>query len=88
VAARGEHEVLPDEVQQSLRAAFRAEVAARLPHLRDPQDPELARHDAHTLASSAWVVGEHAVSELARAAEQDPSPATYAALVAALEAEL
>jgi HPt (histidine-containing phosphotransfer) domain-containing protein len=85
VVAVGERGALPEQVQQSLRAAFRAEVAARLPHLRDPHDRELARHDAHTLASSAWVVGEQAISVLARAAELELTDAALAALVEALE---
>jgi HPt (histidine-containing phosphotransfer) domain-containing protein len=85
VAGVGGREALPEVVQQSLRAAFRAEVAARLPHLRDGSDAELVRHDAHTLASSAWVVGEHELSVLARAAEQDPAADTVTALVTALE---
>ena len=86
VVAVGERDALPDEVRQALRAAFRAEVAARLPHLRDPRDLDLARHDAHTLASSAWVVGEHDLSALARAAEEDLSEDSLTALVVALEA--
>lgn len=81
----GERGALPDEVWQSLRAAFAAEVAARLPQLRSPDDQEAVRHHAHTLASSAWVVGEHAISELARTAEHEPTDDALAALVAALE---
>jgi len=85
VVAVGERGALPDEVHQALRDAFRAEVAARLPHLRDPDDLDLARHDAHTLASSAWVVGERALSALARTAEEELSEESLAALVTALE---
>lgn len=81
----GERGALPKGVQDSLRAAFRAEVAARLPHLRDPEDLDRVRHDAHTLASSAWVVGERELSALARTAEENPGAEQLAALVAALE---
>lgn len=84
-AARG---ALPDDVVRSLREAFGAEVALRLPQLRG-EDPEAVLHAAHALASSAWVVGERAVSVLARAVEDqlvEGGPATdLPALVAALE---
>ena len=54
-----------------LRKAFAGEVAARLPHLRVPvEDLALARLDAHTLASSAVVVGEPALGALARQVEE------------------
>jgi len=86
-AARG---ALPEEVRRGLREAFAREVAARLPHLRRPDDWELVRHDAHSLASSAWVVGERDISVLARAVEEQlesgAEPAELGALVAALEA--
>lgn len=84
-AARG---ALPDDVLRSLREAFGAEVAVRLPQLRS-EDREAVLHAAHALASSAWVVGERAVSVLARSVEDqllDGGPATdLPALVAALE---
>jgi HPt (histidine-containing phosphotransfer) domain-containing protein len=58
-------------VASVLREAFAGEVAARLPHLRMPEaDLEVARLDAHTLASSAVVVGEPALGELARQVEE------------------
>jgi HPt (histidine-containing phosphotransfer) domain-containing protein len=89
VAAQEAREALPGDVQQSLRVAFAAEVASRLPHLRLPDDPEQARHDAHTLASSAWVVGEQDISVLARAVEFEledgREPRDLPALVTALE---
>lgn len=77
---------------RSLREAFAAEVEARLPHLRSLDDLDLARHDAHTLASSAWVVGESRIGELARSVELQLSEGSHAAdvpaLVAVLEAYL
>lgn len=89
VAAQEAREALPGDVQRSLRVAFAAEVAARLPHLREPADRELVRHDVHTLASSAWVVGEQDISVLARAIEFEledgREPSDLPALVTALE---
>jgi HPt (histidine-containing phosphotransfer) domain-containing protein len=71
VGAQGARRALPEQMQQSLRAAFASEVAARLPGLRAPLDDRpTALHHAHTLASSAWVVGEHRISTLARAVEE------------------
>ena len=85
----GAQRALPEEVAQSLRQAFAAERDARVPHLRAFDQPDLARHDAHALASSAWVVGEREISTLARAVEEDidagRQPADLAALVDALE---
>ena len=73
---------------RSLREAFGAEVALRLPQLRGAE-PDAVLHAAHALASSAWVVGERAVSVLARTVEEQllaGGPATdLPALVAALE---
>lgn len=90
VAEQAARRALPEEVQRGLREAFSREVAARLPHLRRPDDLELARRDAHTLASSAWVVGEREIGVLARSVEeqleQGAVPAGLPALVAALEA--
>lgn len=81
---------LADDVQQGLREAFAREVAARLPHLRRPDDWELVRHDAHSLASSAWVVGEREISVLARTVEEQLEQGVAVddlpALVTALEA--
>ena len=52
-----------------LRAVFVREIRARLPHLESGDDPETAIRDAHTLASSAWVVGEPEIARLAREVE-------------------
>jgi HPt (histidine-containing phosphotransfer) domain-containing protein len=76
-------------VAQSLRMAFAGEVSARLPHLRAAADLELARLDAHTLASSATVVGERELGALARLVEEQLAEGTVTAdleaLVVALE---
>ncbi|HUR51766.1 MAG TPA: Hpt domain-containing protein [Mycobacteriales bacterium] len=69
MAAHGARNALPPDVAQTLRRAFAGEVAARLPHLRDAADLELARLDVHTLASSAVVVGEQDLGVLARQVE-------------------
>ncbi len=58
----------------SLRDVFAEEIAGRLPHLEalcspGQADLELARRDAHTLASGAWVVGEAELSRVAREVE-------------------
>jgi HPt (histidine-containing phosphotransfer) domain-containing protein len=89
----GAQRALPEEVAQSLRQAFASERDARLPLLRPllgaSGDPEAALHAAHALASSAWVVGEHEISRLARSVEEaveaGSAPADLAALVHALE---
>lgn len=91
MGAEGARPALPEEVRQSLRAAFASEVAARLPELRLPlDDTTTALRHAHTLASSAWVVGEHRISTLARSVEEqlEEGVATQdlGELVAALEA--
>ena len=89
VGAQGARRAHPDAVAQSLRDAFAAEVAARLPHLRDARDREVVRRDVHTLVSSAWIVGERHVCELARAVEvqleKGETPSDLPLLVAALE---
>ncbi|MDP9183261.1 MAG: Hpt domain-containing protein [Actinomycetota bacterium] len=89
MGSEGARRALPDEVTRSLRDAFAAERDARLPHLRAGDDAVLVRHDAHALASSAWVVGERTISTLARAVEQQleagAQPGDLAALVVALE---
>lgn len=93
MGAQGARDALPDGVAQSLcqslRQAFATERDVRLPRLRPPYDPGNALRDAHTLASSAWVVGEREISVLARAVEQDleagTEPRDLAALVVALE---
>jgi len=66
---------LPDEVLVSLRLAFGAERDERLPALRaalqDPASPTgEARRAAHSLASSAVVVGEPRLAEIARDVEE------------------
>jgi HPt (histidine-containing phosphotransfer) domain-containing protein len=86
---------LPAEVVASLRAAFAEEVAARLPRLRGAVDGVLGEdvlRDAHTLASSAAVVGEPEASRLARELETlievddvDGACAAAGRLVACLE---
>ena len=82
----GAQRALPEEVAQSLRQAFAKERDVRLPMLRDPGS---ALHAAHALASSAWVVGEHRISTLARSVEESleagEEPADLAELLDALE---
>ena len=89
VGAQGARRALPDEVARSLREAFAAERDARLPHLRAKDDSSAVLHAAHSLASSAWVVGERTISTLARAVEEHleagEEPTDLRALVAALE---
>lgn len=74
---------LPPPVVAELRRAFRAEVAERLPrlaatvHRAAAADLVDAVRDAHTLGSSAAVVGECEASRQARATEgalQAPVP--------------
>ena len=60
---------VPPAVLADLREAFAHEIRSRLPHLRQVTDLETARRDAHTLASSAWVVGEPEIARLAREVE-------------------
>jgi HPt (histidine-containing phosphotransfer) domain-containing protein len=64
---------LPAQAVAGLREAFAAEVAERLPRLRaavvDGSAGATAVRDAHTLGSSAAVVGEPAACRAARAAE-------------------
>jgi HPt (histidine-containing phosphotransfer) domain-containing protein len=89
VGAHGARRALPVDVAQSLRKAFAGEVSARLPHLRDTADLERARLDAHTLASSATVVGERELGALARLVEEQLADGLVTpdldALVVALE---
>ena len=67
---------LPPAALAGLREAFAAEVSDRLPRLRDaaasgdPDDLGTALRDAHSLGSSAVVVGEPDVSRAARSVEQ------------------
>ena len=60
---------VPPAVLAELRLAFDAEVRRRLPRLIERTDLEVARRDAHTLASSAWIVGEPEIARLAREVE-------------------
>lgn len=65
--------VLPPEAVADLLRAFDGEVAVRLPRLlADPSGPQAVR-DAHTLGSSAVVVGRPEVSRTARALEAELS---------------
>ena len=70
---------LPGEALAGLREAFAAEVVERLPRLLalrpDAAPDELAQalRDAHTLGSSAVVLGEPAASRVARGIEADLS---------------
>lgn len=88
MAAQGARGALPDDVARSLREAFGAEVALRLPHLRGA-DRDAVLHAAHALASSAWVVGEREISVLARSVEDQlldgGTASDLPALVAALD---
>lgn len=77
---------MPEGLRDVLRASFATEVADRLPRILAFADLDAVRRDVHTLASSAVVVGEPEIAVAARAAEQDLSPASVAALVDALRA--
>lgn len=96
---------LPADVVASLRAAFAEELVERLPRLRraasdarepserrDPDLRTLAVRDAHTLGSSAYVVGEPEAAQLARRAEtllaNDADAGELGAAVDALDAAL
>ena len=81
-------------MEKSLRQAFANEVAARLPRLeelREHHDADAcvnnaaALRDVHTLASSAVIVGESVIADLARAVEDDPVDGPVDALVDALQ---
>jgi HPt (histidine-containing phosphotransfer) domain-containing protein len=72
--------------RQVLREAFATELAERLPRLVAMQDLDAARRDAHTLVSSAWVVGEPEISRLARAVEEHLEDGPLDQLVARLQA--
>ena len=62
---------LPPEALADLQAAFAGEVAVRLPRLlRHPLGADALR-DAHTLGSSAVVVGRPEVSRAARSLEAE-----------------
>lgn len=82
---------LPPDVLLQLRRTFAREAAERLVRLRAAADFEAVRRDAHSLATSAWIVGELEVSRLARQAEEqmeEGAVADLALLVAALVAAL
>ncbi len=67
--------VLPPHAMAGLREAFAAEVAERLPHLQavrvgsGPDQLAAALRAAHSLGSSAAVLGEPEASRVARAVE-------------------
>jgi HPt (histidine-containing phosphotransfer) domain-containing protein len=75
---------VPPAVLVELHRAFVQEVCTRLPHFASPDDVETARRDAHTLASSAWVVGEPDIARLAREVENTFPGGPVDELVAAL----
>ena len=75
---------MPPAVLAQLREAFAQEVHNRLPHLEARTDLETARRDAHTIASSAWIVGEPEIARLARAVETELPEGPVDELVAAL----
>ncbi len=85
----------PPEAVAGLRDAFAGEVATRLPRLLQlldgPPGPDALR-DAHTLASSAVVVGANDASRIARALEAElggaADPAELHRLVRELAAQL
>jgi len=66
---------VPADLRQLLRESFAEEIAERLPRLEafaaGTGDAQVARRDAHTIGSSAWVVEEPELARLARAVEQD-----------------
>lgn len=81
------------DVQLALREAFAGEIAARLPRLQALADGNLevvedARRDAHTLASSAIIVGEPEIASLAHAVELALTDGPLDALLAALKGYL
>lgn len=78
------------DAQVLLRETFAGEVAARLPRLQalasgDPDVVEDARRDAHTLGSSAIIVGEPEIARLAHAVELALTDGPVAELIEALE---
>lgn len=75
---------LPPAVLAELRLAFAREVRSRLPRLVAGTDLETARRDAHTIASSAWIVGEPEIARLAREVEFALPAGPLDELVAAL----
>lgn len=82
---------MPSSVQTEsaralLRASFAQELSVRLPRLERRTDLQDVRRDVHTLASSAWVVGEPEISQLARQAEHDLTDENLDALVTVLRA--
>ena len=77
---------VPPAVLADLRRAFGREIATRLPHLAELTDLETARRDAHTLASSAWVVGEPDIARLAREVENALPAGPLPELLVLLEA--
>jgi HPt (histidine-containing phosphotransfer) domain-containing protein len=82
----------PPSAGDLLRQAFASELVVRVPRLArldataSVAELDLARRDAHTLASSAWVVGEAEISRLARAVEEQLLNGPLSELVARLSA--
>lgn len=79
-----------NDVQAALRETFAGEIAARLPHLQalaggDALSLEDARRDAHTLGSSAIIVGEPEIARLAHEVELLLADGPVAELIAALQ---
>ncbi len=78
--------VAPERLRGALREAFVLEIQERLPRLEAGDDPEAMRRDAHTFGSSAYVIGEPELAELARAVERDLVDGPLPQLIAALRA--
>ena len=89
---------LPASAVAALREAFVGEVAERLPRLRaaaatgDADLLRVALRDAHTLASSAYVVGADDIATTARAAEvclvEEARHETFTSLVTELDRQV
>jgi HPt (histidine-containing phosphotransfer) domain-containing protein len=84
---------LPEAAVAALHAAFADEVAVRLPRLRAERTGPQALRDAHTLGSSAVVVGALPAARAARALEAEltaaaPDPDAVDRLLAELERAL
>jgi HPt (histidine-containing phosphotransfer) domain-containing protein len=83
---------VPPSAINLLRQAFASELVARVPRLArldgtaSPAELETVRRDAHTVASSAWIVGEPEISRLAREVEEQLLDGPITELVARLSA--
>ena len=87
-AESGAHSVAA--AHAALRETFAGEVSARLPRLHALADGDAgvvedARRDAHTLGSSAILVGEPEIARLAHAVELELTDGPLPELLAALE---